>query len=181
MFGLAAKWKRKRPDRLGRLAAAIEALGERDQKLIDESTRVDDLRLTGAGDLHKICSAFVDRVNERLSQPTVLLDPAHFSERHFNDGGPNLYQINLRGRLLQLEFEATEELYATEDFRRPYVLRGVVRSFNQDFLDRHGVDEQMIFFCPVGDSGVWYFFDGRTYRTGKVAHDYLLSELERLI
>lgn len=178
---MAAKWRQKRPDRLSRLAAAIEALGERDQKIIDESARVDELRLKGAGELHEICRRFVDKINGKLSEPAVLLDPPEFSEHLFTDKGLNLYQINLRGRLLQLAFEVTDELVATEDFRRPYILQGAVRSFNQDFLDRNGVDEQMIFFCPAGESGEWYFFDGRTYRTGKVGEDYLLSELERLI
>ena len=178
---MAAKWRQKRPDRLSRLAAAIEALGERDQKIIDESARVDELRLKGAGELHEICRRFVDKINGKLSEPAVLLDPPEFSEHLFTDKGLNLYKINLRGRLLQLAFEVTDELVATEDFRRPYILQGAVRSFNQDFLDRNGVDEQMIFFCPAGESGEWYFFDGRTYRTGKVGEDYLLSELERLI
>lgn len=181
MFGLAAKLKQKRPDRLTRLATAIDALCERDQKLIDETSRVDELRLQGAGDLHEICRSFVEKVNAKLSQPALLMDPPVFTEGHFSDGGLNLFQINLRGRLLQLEFEATEELYGTDDFKRPYVLRGAVRSFNQDFLDQRGVDEQMIFYCPAGGSALWYFFDGRTYRTGRVGEDYLLSELERLV
>ena len=149
--------------------------------MIDESTRVDEFRLRGAGDLHEICRVFVERINAKLSESAVLMDPPIFTQSHFNDGGLNLYQINLRGRLLQLEFEATDELYGTDDFRRPYVLRGAVRSFNQDFLNHNSVDEQMIFYCPSGEAAAWYFFDGRTYRTGRVGEEYLLSEMERLL
>jgi hypothetical protein len=181
LFGLAAKWKKRRPDRLGRLADAIEAIGERDRKLIEESTHVDHLRSRGAMELYGVCRSFVDRVNARLSAPAILLDPPSFVERNYNDGGPNLFQINLRGRLLQLEFEATDELYESDDFRRPYVLRGAVRSFNQDSLDNNGVDEQMIFYCPDQNTVRWYFLDGRTYRTGLLTEDYLVSEMERLL
>jgi hypothetical protein len=164
-----------------RLARAIDAIGEQDRKLVDESTRVDRLRGQGAVDLHEICRKFVEKLNARLADPAVLLDPPVFSAEHYNDSGPNLFQISLRGRLLQLEFEATEELYSRDDFRQRYVLRGSVRSFNQDLLDQHGVDEQMIFYCPNDSQAAWYFLDGRTYRAGRVSEEYLISEMEQLL
>jgi hypothetical protein len=178
---LAGKWRRNPPDRLSRLAKSIEAIGEQDRKLIEESTRVDRLRTQGAVDLHQICRRFVDKINAKLSDPAVLLDPPEFSAEHYNDGRPNLFQISLRGRLLQLEFEATDELYSRDDFRQPYVLRGAVRSFNQDLLDRHGVDEQLIFYCPGNSDPAWYFLDGRTYHSGRVSEGYLISEMEQLL
>ena len=181
MFGLAAKWKRNRPDRLTRLAKAIEAIAETDRKLIDESAQVDLLRSRGALELYRICSAFVDKVNSRLTEPAIRLDPASYSEGNYNDEGLNLFQINLRGRILQIEFGPTVELYEDDDFRRPYVLRGAVRSFNQDLLDLGSVDEQLIFYCPANSTAFWYFFDGRTYRSGRVAENYLVSEMERLL
>ena len=180
MFGLVAKLKRNRPDRLTRLARAIEAITERDNKLIEESTQVDQLRSRGAAQLHEICHLFVQKVNGRLSERSVLLDPPSFSEGDFQDG-PNLFQINLRGRLLQIEFAATGELYESDDFKRPYVLRGAVRSFNQDLLQHNTVDEQMIFYCPSGGAADWFYFDERTYRTGRLGEDYLISEMERLL
>jgi hypothetical protein len=175
------KWKRNRRDRLSRLAEAIEAIGEQDRKLIEESARVDHLRSRGAVDLHGICRSFVDKVNARLSEAAVLLDPPSLREENFNDSGVNLFQINLRGRLLQLEFAATNELFETDDFRRPYILRGSIRRFNQDLLDRNDVDEQFLFCCPNRDTAPWYFLDPRTYRTGRVSEDYLIGELERLL
>lgn len=156
-------------------------MSETDRKLIEQSSKVDRLRLQGALDLHRICRNFVDKVNGRLSDPAVLLDPPTFSESAYNDTTPNLFQINLRGRLLQMEFGPTAELYENEDFRHPYVLRGAVRSFNQDFLENHSVDEQMIFYCPMNNNAHWYYFDGRTYRTGRVAESYLIAEMERLL
>lgn len=181
MFGLGARWRRNQPDRLTRLARAIEAISDADRKLIAQSAEVDRLRLSGAVDLYRICSGFVGKVNARLAEPAVLLDPPSYSESSYNDTGTNLLQINLRGRILQLEFSATAELYESDDFRHPYVLRGVVRAFNQDFLDNGGIDEKMIFYCPRKDSAHWLFFDGRTYRSGRVGEGFLISELERLL
>ena len=181
MFGSAARWKRTRPDRLTRLARAIDLLGERDQNLVDESARVDRLRIRGATELHAICRAFTEALNGRLSKPSVMLDPADYSAQRYSDTAPGLFQINLRGRLLQIRFQATEEPYSREDFRRPYVLHGAVRSFNQDFLDHNTVDEKAIFYCTEEEDGRWYYFDTRTYRTGQLTQDFLVAELEQLL
>jgi hypothetical protein len=174
------KWKRNRPDRLTRLATAIDAIAERDRRLIDESMQVEELRSRGAAEFHAICRAFVDNVNGRLADKAVLLDPPSFTESDFDEGG-TLFQINLRGRLLQMAFAATEQLYEKDDFKKPYVLRGTVRGFNQELLSDNTVDEQLIFYCPHGGTGDWHYFDERTYRTGRFGEDYLISEMERLL
>jgi hypothetical protein len=181
LFGLSVKWKRNRPDRLTRLAEAIEAVAETDRRLIAESAQVDLLRSRGAVDLHRICRAFVDEVNGKLTDPAMRLDPPSFLEDNYHDEGLNLFQINLRGRVLQIEFEPTGELLEDDDFRKPYVLRGAVRSYNQDQLEHSSIDEQMIFYCPADDTGHWYFFDGRTYRSGRLSEHYLISEMEKLL
>jgi len=131
--------------------------------------------------LYSVCREFVTGLISRLASPAIVLDPAEYYARNFAEGGFNMFQINLRGRLLQIEFSATEELYSTDDFRRPYTLQGAVRSFNQELLSQNLVDEQTIFFCPEGASAHWYYFDCRTYRTGRVTPDFLAAELERLL
>jgi len=181
LFGSAVKWRRHPKDRLDRLAQAIEAIAGRDQRLIDENAVVDQLRLRGAASLYQLCRAFVDNLNGRLTQPALVLDPPEWTDESFDDARPNLLQISLRGRLLQLEYAATEEAYSTEDFRQRYVLRGGVRSFNQNFLEHNTVDEQQIFYCPGETGAEWHFFDVRTYRTGILTVDYLAAELERLL
>ncbi len=178
---MGAKFRKNRPDRLTRLASAIEALGDRDQKVIDENRLVDRMRVQGAIDLYGVCREFVDTINEKLSTPTVMLSPVKYSGEGFDDTGSNLFQINLRGRLLQMEFRATDEPYERDDFRLPYILRGAVRAFSQEFLDSNSIDEQMIFYCSQGDAGVWHYLDGRTYRSGRVGQDYLAAEMERLL
>ncbi len=174
-------WKRRSQDRLGRLALAIEAIAGRDQLVMDESSQVDRIRAEGAACLYQICRKFVDELNGRLKEPALVLDPPEWNLESFDDSRANLLQISLRGRLLQIEFSATDEPYSTEEYRHRYVLEGSVHSFNQNFLERDTVDEQMIFFCAHEAAPVWHFFDPRTYRNGLVSTDYLASELERLL
>jgi hypothetical protein len=142
---------------------------------------VERLRLQGASELHGICRQFVNALNSKLVSPAINLDPAEYYSRTFNDSGSNIFQINLRGRLLQIDFTATEELYSTDDFRRRYILQGTVRSFNQELLSQNVVDEQSIYYCPENGAARWYYFDCRTYRTGRVTPDFFAAELERLL
>lgn len=178
---LAGKWSFRRRDRLTRLAEAIESAAERDRERILESERVDTLRARGAAELHASCRELVDALNARLSSPAVILDPPVYLPGSFDVDGPNLFQINLRGRLLQIEFAAPAELISTEDFRTPYVLNGAVRTFNQDYLDRGAVDEQNIYYCLDGGGGRWFFSDSRAYRNGRLTSDFLAAELERIL
>ena len=175
------KWKRRSQDRLARLALAIDAIAEHDRRLVEEGALVDDLHREGAAALYRICRSFVDDLNGRLVEPAVILDPSEWNPDGYDAGSSNLFQISLRGRLLQIEFTATEEPYSTEDFRQRYVLSGGVRSFNQNFLEKDTVDEQQIFFCPGAVGAAWHFFDARTYRSGLLTVDYLAAELERLL
>jgi hypothetical protein len=138
------------------------------------------LRERGAKELYEICRDFVDALNEKLSSPSLSLDPAEFAAENYT-GTPCLFQINLRGRLLQIEFSPTEELTSTEDFRRAYILSGAVRSFNQDFLVYHTIDEKGLFYCPEGDGGRWHYFDSRTYGAGALTKDFLAHEMRRLL
>lgn len=163
------------------MAAAIEAIGDRDQNKADENTRMDQLRADGAMALHAICQNFVEELNQKLSTPALALDPAEYNRAGFRDPGLNLFQINLRGRLLIIEFEATEEPISTDDFRRPYILHGSIRALNEDLLERHLVSEKELFFCPSGVRGTWHYVDSRSYRTGKLGADLLAIELERLV
>jgi hypothetical protein len=181
LFGLAGKWKWRRPDPLTRLAKSIEAIGERDRDLLDESKQVDRLRTEGALALHGICRRFVDTLNAQLSAPALQLDPPDYSPGHYHDRGINMFQINLRGRLLQVEFTAGEELHSTEEFRLPYILEGAIRSYSQRSSERDRLDEQAIFCCPRSGALSWHYFDYRTYGTGLVTPEFLAAEMQRLV
>jgi len=168
-------------ERLKKLAQSIEALVEKDRRRIREAEAVSESRRKGVVELHRICKTFVTELNSLLSQVEVTLDPADYPAETFREGGKVLFQINVRGRILQIEFEPTAELVSTEDFRVPYTLLGAVRCFNQELLDKDLIEEQLLFYCVEKHATLWRFFDARTYRTGPFNHDYLISLLEQLI
>jgi hypothetical protein len=170
-----------RDARLRRLAESIESLAAKDELVMRRSREIAELRSRAAADLFRLCEAFVSDLNHMLSTPAVTLDPPHFGEESFHDTAPNLIQINVRGRLLQIEFEATPELVSTEDFRIPYTLQGAVRAFNQALLDKDIIEEQLLFFTLERRQNMWRFFDARTYRSGEFDREYLITLLEKLL
>ena len=170
-----------RDSRLKRLAASIDALVEKDQKRLEHAREMDDLRRRAAGELHAICADFVVSLNRLLSHSEITLDPPAFREEGLRDGSPNLIQINVRGRILQIEFNATSELISTEDFRVPYTMKGSVRAFNQAMLDKDLIEEQHLFYTLEKEKKLWRFFDARTYRSGPFDQEYLVNLMEQLL
>ncbi len=168
-------------NRLKRLAQSIDALNEKDEILLRYARDMTALRRAAAAELHSICAGFVSAVNSLLSQGTVSLDPSEFSTAIFRDHAPNLIQINVRGRILQVEYNVTEDLSSTEDFRVPYTLEGFVRAFNQKLLDKNLIEEQLIFYTLEKTGNMWRFFDARTYRSGAFDQDYLVTLMEQII
>jgi hypothetical protein len=167
--------------RLKRLAAAIGALAEKDERRIEEARKNAAVRSGAAADLHRICSDFVAALNTLLATAEVVLDPPEFSGVTFREDGANLFQVNVRGRILQVAFEACPGLVSTEDFRIPYTLEGSVRAYNQELLDQDLIEEQLIFYTIEKHANMWRFFDPRTYRSGPFDQDYLISLMEQVI
>lgn len=177
----AANQERTQETRLKRLAANIDALAEKDAIRLDEERETAALRRSAAVEIHRVCALFVQSVNQLLSQSTLLLDPAEFRESSFLEEAPNLFQISVRGRILQVSFESTPEFISTEDFRVPYTLAGSVRAFNQELLEKDLIQEQLLFFTVEKRIGMWRFFDARTYRAGEFDQDFLIGLMEQLI
>ena len=167
--------------RLKRLAQDIDALAEKDAEVLRLSRQIDQVRRTAASELYAICRDFVNSVNGLLSKGELLLDPDPFSEASFQEDAVNLIQISVRGRILQIAYSATPELVSTEDFRIPYTLAGSVRAFNQELLDKEIIEEQLVFYTVEKDRKMWRFFDPRTYRSGTLDQEYLVSVMEQLI
>ena len=167
--------------RLKRLAKEIEALADKDEDTLRYSREISALRRRAAAELFALCSGFVEAINRLLPRPEVELDPADFSEQSFQEEAPNLIQINVRGRILQVEFGTTPELVSTEDFRIPYTLCGAVRAFNQALLDKDLIEEQLIFYTIEKQKRMWRFFDARTYRSGGLDQEYLIGLMEQLL
>jgi hypothetical protein len=171
----------ERDSRLKRLARSIDALADRDEDLLNRAREITGLRRRAAAELHSICTEFVASLNRLLSREAVALDPPDFSEGAFREEGRNLIQINVRGRILQIEFGSTPELVSTEDFRIPYTMDGSVRAFNQDLLEKDIIEEQLLYYTLEKDRKWWRFFDARTYRSGPLDQEYLVSLMEQLI
>jgi hypothetical protein len=167
--------------RLKRLAESIDSLLEKDDLLLRRAREIADLRRSAAATLFDICAGFVQSLNRMLERSAIDLDPSQFGPDSFQEDIPNLIQINVRGRILQITFRATPELVSTEDFRIPYTLEGTVRAFNQELLDKEIIEEQLIFFTLENSRRMWRFFDARTYRSGPFDADYLIGLMEQLI
>ena len=111
--------------------------------------------------------------------------PAHEFEptdpQTYREDAPNLIQMSLRGRIVQIQYEAPEQTLATENFRYPYILHGAVNGFNQTLLERDLIEEQLLYYAMNGRQEFrWHYFEPRTYRTGIVCEEYLTRILARL-
>jgi hypothetical protein len=167
--------------RLKRLAANIEALAKKDELAAHHARQIAAARNAAAAEIYAICAEFVTGLNRLLPCPEVMIDPADAEAAILRDRPRSLIQINVRGRILQIEYEATAELISTEEFRVPYTLAGSVRAFNQELLEKDLIEEQLVFFTLEKHRSMWRFFDPRTYRSGPLDRDYLISLMEQLI
>ena len=168
-------------DRLKKLAASIDALVKKDEEQLRRAQDMQALRRKAAGQLYAVCAEFAGAINDLTTHTELKLDPPDYNAHAFRDGDVNLFQLNARGRILQIEFEATEELTSSEDFRIPYALHGAVRGFNQELLEQNLIREQLLFYTIEKTGNLWRFFDARTYRTGPFDQDYLIGLLEQLV
>jgi len=159
----------------------MDALVEKDEGQLARAKEMLALRCRAASQLHAVCAAFARSLNELTARTELKLDPPEYNPETFNDNNPNLIQLNARGRIVQIEFEATEELTSSEDFRIPYTLHGSVRGFNQAMLEQNLVREQLLYYTVEKTGNMWRFFDARTYRTGPFDEEYLLVLMEQLV
>jgi hypothetical protein len=172
---------RTEEDRITRLAKLIDSDIRKDQALRLTEIEVVGLRRKGAMELHSICTDFVASVNRHLSPPGLELSPAEYSAEMFRESGVNLIQINAQGRILQIAFEATREIFSTKKFRIPYILEGELRAYNQEMLERTQIRTQALFYCLEESRNAWHYFEWLHGRTGAFGRDQLVSLLERLV
>ncbi len=153
---------------------------EHDQTLIHQAKEYARLRRRAAAELHAMCLQLVEGINAHLDKPRVELTPAAFSGEDYRDDGANVFQINVSGRIVHLEFHATVTPSCTEKLSTAYILEGAVRAFNQDFLEMSLVPEQPLFCCPKERELLWVWFDTRLQRTSRLDQARLITLLERL-
>ena len=168
-------------DRIGRLAQRIESRSRQEEHRLLREREIAALRRQAASQLHAIGADFADSVNRLL--PRAVLEPAppEYSADLFRDPGVNLMQIGAEGRLAQISFQATRELFSTEHFLTPYILDGELRTYNQEMLERIEIQSHALFFCVEHQGNAWRFVDWRTNRTGVVDREFLVTLFERLV
>ncbi len=167
--------------RLKRLAHRIEALADKDELRLRTALEMGQVRRAAAVEIHAVCAGFTEALNRLLTQRAVVIDPPEVLSEGFGDLSPQLIQINIRGRILQVAFHEPDELLSTEEFRIPYTLAGSVRAFNQELLDKDIIEEQLLFYTVEKHRKMWRFFDPRTYRSGPFDEAYLIALMEQIV
>ena len=168
-------------DRLQKLVRKIEATAKRDEERLRQAQEIGRRRASAALDLHTTCAAFVDSVNRLLPAPMLELSPPAFSAESFRDPGSNVFQINVSGRIVHIEFQATETPTSIEKFRIPYILEGSLRAFNQELLDMSAIPEQLLFCCLDRNRLSWLWFNPRTQQAAPLDEEHLIAVLDRLV
>lgn len=177
-------------DRFKRLALKIEELRRKDEAALVRRREIIHRRDLAARELHEICRRFAERLNSHVKDDRLELIPPEFPEQQDEDA-PVQIMLNVRGRVLLIALEAPTSLVSTDSFRKPYILHGELRFFNQELLDEARVEEHGLYYCPGegprdasragGRRGSWLFWNGRNYRSGPVDEDYLAAMLEQLM
>jgi hypothetical protein len=165
---------------LQRLVQKLDELPAKDELRVRQARELLDRQDRGGQQLFDHCQELVTLVNSRASNLRLDLSPESFEGRYLDQNGC-LFQINASGRIVQITLLTREQAPCTEHFRLPYILRGTIRWFNQEFLDRQEIAEQPIFYCMDRNEGRWRYMDAKTRRLGVVSSEFLAEILEQLL
>jgi hypothetical protein len=171
----------KHVDRIRKLAQQIDSIAQRDEERIRQARQIAELRGKAAVELYGICADFVTALNSATAKVKLELSPQDYTEESFADPGPNIFQINAAGRVIQLTFTVQEPMASTENFRTPYILEGAVRWFNQESLDGLRIREHLLFCTLVRARYQWVPVDRQTNRRIALDYDYLADRFEELL
>ena len=167
--------------RLKRLAKKLDDLPAKDEERIRQIREMELRQRLGAVELHELCLDLVHTLNALLKKLKLELTPEVYNPDLIESEQGLLFQVNASGRILQVAVLAPENSISTEHFRTPYVLRGAIRSFNQETLERQEIRETPIFYCQAEADFSWVFMETRTRKTGPVDREFLMDVLEQLL
>ncbi len=167
--------------RLKRLAKKLDELPAKDEERIRQIREMELRQRLGAVELHELCMDLVQTLNGLLKKLKLELTPEVYNPDRIESEQGLLFQINANGRILQVAVLAPENCPTTEHFRIPYVLRGALRSFNQESLERQEIQETPIFYCRERSDFSWVYMETRTRKTGAVDREFLMDLLEELL
>jgi hypothetical protein len=167
--------------RLRKLARKLDEIPAKDEVRIREARELENRQAEGGANLHGLCRELVDTLNSVLKNMQLDLTPPEFHAESMESSSGALFQINANGRIVQLAIYPPENSLSTEHFRIPYVLRGAMRWFNQEYLERQEIQEQLLFYCLSSDQYSWRYLDPRSRRIGLVDQEFLAEALEQLL
>lgn len=162
-------------DAIARLARQIKGNARADRRGLMSAGEVAGLRRAGAAELHSVCAAFVNSVNSQLSGLVLELSPADYPTGAFRESGANLIQISGQGRIVQIAFESTRELFSTEKHLIPYTLEGEIRTYNEEMLKHFEIQSLGLFYCVEEERNVWRFADWLRNRHGVFSRELLAN------
>jgi hypothetical protein len=167
--------------RLKRLARKLDELPAKDELRIREARELEEKQRSAGAELYKLCRGLVDVLNTLLDNLEIEITPESYNDEMLDSPSGLLIQINASGRIVQLVVHAREPEVSSEHFRTPYILRGAIRWFNQEYLERQEIQENQIFYCVDASGGSWRYHDPRTRKTATVDEDYIAGTLEQLL
>jgi hypothetical protein len=174
-------FSRSHEERLRRLARNLEKLAEKDRERIKADEEFLALRQAAASELHQLLADFVAEVNALVTEVKLDLSPVRWLAGSLNYNEPNIFQINVSGRVIQVSFQVTDKLRERVEIRTDYTLVGSVRWFNQELLEREEVREDRLYYCVGRTDRGWRFVDARSQKMGVFGADYLAGLLEQLV
>jgi hypothetical protein len=174
-------FSRSHEERLRRLARNLEKLAEKDRERIKADEEFLALRQAAAAELHQLLADFVGEVNALVTEVNLDLSPVRWVAGSLNYNEPNIFQINVSGRVIQVSFQVTDKLRERVEIRTDYTLVGSVRWFNQELLEREEVREDRLYYCVGRTDRGWRFVDARSQKIGAFGAEYLAGLLEQLV
>ena len=173
--------KHARDDRFQKLSRRIEELRRKDEAAQERRSQICKRRAEAIHQLWHICSGFARHLNSYIEHDPLHLSPSD-PPGDFPENSQLQLLMNVRRRILLLDIGAPAALVGNDNFKKPYILEGEVRLFNQELLEEERVEEHGIFFCPgEGSQGAWMYWNGRTYKSGHVDETYLASLLDQIL
>lgn len=173
--------KESREGRFRKLAQRIEKVRRDDEADVRQRAEIALKRKQALVILWEICRNFAGQLNRYIEQDRLDLAPPE-PPCDISEDTPLQLLLNLRGRVLLLDVRVPSNLISADNFRKPYILEGEVRFFNQKLLEEERIEEHSIFFChEEGPHGAWLYWNSRSYSSGRLDENYLADLLEQIL
>ncbi|MBI3680810.1 MAG: hypothetical protein HY235_10475 [Acidobacteria bacterium] len=161
--------------RFQRLARKLDEIPAKDKLRIRQEQELENSQQAARKELYEQCRVLVAALNGMLEKLTIELTPDTYRAE------AALFQMNASGRIVQIALEPPETAMSTERYRTWYIQRGALRWFNQDYLDRQEIRENLIYYCVGAEERGWRYVDPASRKSGALDQEYLAEILERLL